>query len=207
MPRIDGVTDSRAGLLVRLAYYFTRRALAGVSQQATPAMLDPLRLYAHLPGVLRGYGALERATAKLTGLDKRLRAIAELKAATLVACEYCIDLGSEIARDWGLTDAELLALGDYRDSPLFTDLDKLVLDYAVGMCRTPAHVPDELTTRLRARLSDAQLVELTHLIALENLRARFNVALGVDAASFSGARVCALPERDPLHRNNQGDQP
>lgn len=206
MPRIDGVTDSRAGPLVRLAYYFTRRALARVSQRATPAMLDPLRLYAHLPGLLRGYGALERATAKLTGLDKRLRALAELKAATLVACEYCIDLGSRISRGWGLTDAELLALGNHRDSPLFSDLDKLVLDYAVGMCRTPASVPDELTTRLRVHLTDAQLVELTYLIALENLRGRFNIALGVEAAGFSDGQVCALPERDPFDRNNPGDQ-
>lgn len=204
MPRIDGVSDSRAGPLVRLAYHFTRRALARVSQHATPAMLDPLRLYAHLPGLLRGYGALERATAKLTGLDKRLRALAELTAATLVACEYCIDLGSRISRGWGLSDAELLALGNYHDSPLFTDLDKLVLDYTVGMCRTPASVPEELTARLRTHLSDAQLVELTHLIALENLRARFNVALGVEAAGFSHGQVCALPQREPLDRDGQG---
>lgn len=196
MPRIDCVTDSQAGALVRLAFYFTRRALARVSPHATAAVLDPLRLYAHVPGLLRGYGTLERATARLTGLDKRLRALAELTAATLVACEYCIDLGSEIARGWGLTDAELLALGNYRDSPLFTDLDRLVIDYADGMCRTPAHVPDELTTRLRTYLSDPQLVELTHLIALENLRARFNVALGVESAGFSDAQVCALPQRD-----------
>jgi AhpD family alkylhydroperoxidase len=195
MPRIDVVSDAQAGPLVRLAYHFTARDLAKVSDRAGEGMLDPLRLYAHVPGLLRGYGGLERATAKLTGLDKRLRALAELKAATLIACEYCIDLGSQIARDWGLTDAELLALADYRASGLFTELDRLVLDYAVGMCRTPVDVSDELVTALRARLSDAEIVELTHVIALENLRGRFNRALGVDPAGFSDGMVCAIPQR------------
>jgi AhpD family alkylhydroperoxidase len=212
MPRIDGVTDSQAGPYARLAYYFTRRGLTQLSDRATERMLDPLRLYAHIPGLLRGYAGLERATAKLTRLDKRLRALAELKAATLVACEYCIDLGSQVARNWGLNDAELLALATYRDSPLFSDVEKLVLDYAVAMCRTPAQVPDELFAALREHFNNAELVELTYLIALENLRGRFNLALGVGAAGFSDGMVCAIAHtesassgQDTTTQNRQGD--
>jgi AhpD family alkylhydroperoxidase len=192
MPRIEGISDNRAGPYVRLVYHFTRRGLTRLGDRTLDGMLDPLRLYAHLPGLLRGYAALEQATAKLDGLDKRLRALAEFTAASLVACEYCIDLGSLVARRWGLTDAELRALPTYRDSPLFTDLDKAVLDYTVGMCRTPAHVPEKVFAALRARLTAAQLVELTHLIALENLRARFNIGLGVDAAGFSDGAACGV---------------
>jgi 4-carboxymuconolactone decarboxylase len=102
-------------------------------------------------------------------------------------------LGSQISRRWGLSDAELLALPSYRSSALFTDLDKLVLDYAVGTSRTPAEVSDALVARLRKHFDDAQLVELTHLIALENLRGRFNLALGIGAAGFSEGMVCAVP--------------
>jgi AhpD family alkylhydroperoxidase len=195
MPRIGTVGNAQAGPRTRLIYYFTARSLARLGGRALERMLDPLRLYAHVPGLLRGYAALEQATAKLSGLDKRLRALAELKAATLVACEYCIDLGSQVARSWGLSDDELLALPSYRDSALFSDLDKLVLDYAAGMCSTPVEVPDRLVAALREHLGDAQLVELTHLIALENLRGRFNLALGVDAAGFSEGMVCAVPQR------------
>jgi 4-carboxymuconolactone decarboxylase len=150
-------------------------------------------MYAHVPGLLRGFARLEQATARLHRVDKRLRALAELKAATLTHCEYCIDLGSQISRRWGLSDAELLALPSYRSSALFTDLDKLVLDYAVGTSRTPAEVSDALVARLRKHFDDAQLVELTHLIALENLRGRFNLALGIGAAGFSEGMVCAVP--------------
>lgn len=88
-------------------------------------------------------------TGKLRRLGKRLRALAELKAATLTHCEYCIDMGSAISRRWGLADEELLALPGYRESPLFSELDKLVLDYAVAMSRTLADVPDELFGKLR----------------------------------------------------------
>ncbi|WP_236793719.1 carboxymuconolactone decarboxylase family protein [Amycolatopsis sp. GM8] len=184
MPRIEGISDTRAGPAVRLVYHFTRRGLTRLSDQAPEAMLDPLRLYAHLPGLLFGYAALETATGRLKRLDRRLRALAELKAANLVACAYCIDLGSVVARRWGLADAEVGALAAYQDSPLFTELEKRVLDYAAGMCRTPAHVPDEVFAALRAHLTDAQLVELTHVIALENLRSRFNIGLGIGAAGF-----------------------
>jgi alkylhydroperoxidase family enzyme len=102
-------------------------------------------------------------------------------------------LGSQISRQWGLTDEELLALPAYRTSPLFTDVEKLVLDDAVGMSRTPVDVPDELFARLREHFSATQLVALTHLIALENMRGRFNLALGVGAAGFTDGMVCAVP--------------
>jgi AhpD family alkylhydroperoxidase len=194
MARIAGVPPRRAGLHTRLAYHFTRRSLARLTGCAPEGMIAPLEMYAHLPGLLRGYAGLEQATARLHRVDKRLRALAELKAAALTGCEFCIDMGSQISRRWGLTDAELRALPGYRDSPLFSDLDRLVLDYAVGMSRTPVQVPDELFARLCRHFDVPQLVELTHLIALENLRGRFNRALGTGAAGFSEGQVCARPE-------------
>jgi len=193
MARIKGVPAAQAGLPVKIVYYFTRRALARLAGRETRQMIEPLEIYALVPPLFRAYARLEQATGKLRRLDKRLRALAELKAATLTHCEYCIDMGSAISRRWGLTDEELLALPGYRESPLFSELDKLVLDYAVGMSRTPADVPDELFGKLRAHLDDGQIVELTHLVALENMRGRFNLALGVGPAGFSEGMVCAVP--------------
>jgi AhpD family alkylhydroperoxidase len=177
---------------VKIAYHFTRRSIAKLTGRETDRMLEPLEIYALTPVLFKGYAKLEQATAKLHRLDKRLHALAELKAATLTHCEYCIDMGSAIARRWGLTDAELLALPSYPSSPLFSELDKLVLDYAVAISRTPVEVPDELFDRLRQHFDDAQLVELTHHIALENMRGRFNLALGISSAGFSTGMVCAV---------------
>lgn len=189
------IQEGRArGLRVKLIYAFTRRALARLSGREPERMLEPLQMLAHMPALLNAYAKLEQATAKLHRVDNRLSDLAELRAATLVSCEYCIDLGSQVARRRsGLTDEQLLALPSYRNSQLFTDREKLVLDYATGMSRTPVDVPDELFARLRQHFDDAQLVELTHHIALENLRGRFNLALGIDPAGFSDGMVCALP--------------
>ena len=104
MARIAGVSTRDAGLKVRLAYYFTRRQIARLAGRETERMIEPVQVYAHLPGVLSAYGRLEQATAKLDRLEDRFKALAELKAATLTNCEYCIDLGSQIARRWGLSD-------------------------------------------------------------------------------------------------------
>ncbi|HEX5909246.1 MAG TPA: carboxymuconolactone decarboxylase family protein, partial [Thermoleophilaceae bacterium] len=154
----------------------------------------PIQVMAHRPGLLNAYGKLEQATAKLDRLPERLNHLAQLKAATLTSCEFCIDLGSQVARKAGLSDQELLALPDYRRSGLFSELDTLVLDYAVAASRTPVDVPDELFAALRTHLDEAQMVELTHLVALENYRGRFNMAVGIGAAGFSEGMVCAVPE-------------
>ncbi|WP_242394271.1 carboxymuconolactone decarboxylase family protein [Anaeromyxobacter oryzisoli] len=206
MARIAGVSGREAGPLVKLAYVFTRRQLARLTGREPERMIEPLEMYAHVPALLRGYGRLEQATAKLHRLDERLKVLAELKAATLTQCEYCIDMGSQIARRSGLSDEQLLVLSSHRESALFTEVEKLVLDYAVGMSRTPVEVPDALFAELRKHLDDAQLVELTHVIALENMRGRFALALGIGAAGFSQGMVCALPATTPRSAPASADQ-
>lgn len=197
MARIKPVSSARAGLRVKIAYHFTRRSIGKLTGRETERMIEPVQMYAHVPVLFRGYAKLEQATTRLHHLDKRLHALAELKAATLTQCGYCIDMGSAISRRWGLTDEEILALPNYQASPLFSGLDKLVLDYAVGMSRTPAEVPEELFGRLRQHLDDGQIIELTHHIALENMRGRFNLALGIGPAGFSNGMVCATPAVHP----------
>jgi alkylhydroperoxidase family enzyme len=196
MARIAEVPASHAGLTIRLVQRFGPRAMRKLTGRAPERGLEPLRFYAHMPRrLMMAIFRLEGATAKLRRLDQRLGDLAQLKTATLTNCEYCIDLGSQIGRHRsGFTDEQLLALPRYRDSDRFTAVEKLVLDYAVAVTRTPVDVSDELFAQLREHLDDAQLVELTHVIALENYRGRFNFALGADAAGFSEGMVCALPE-------------
>ncbi len=197
MPRLNGVSDRDAGPGAKIAFFFTKRKLAKMTGLETAGMLEPLRMYAHIPRLLNAYGRLEQAESKLEILSPRHRALAELKSATTVRCEYCIDLGSQIARQWGLTDEELLALSDYQNASCFSDLDKLILEYATAISRTPVEVSDRLFDALRAHFDTPQLVGLTHVITLGNLRARFNVALDIGSSGFSDNRVCALPDAFP----------
>jgi alkylhydroperoxidase family enzyme len=193
MARLPGVSNRDAGLSTKIAYYFMKRHFKKITGHENEAMLAPVQVLAHVPTLLSGYGKLEQAVAKVHLLDLRHRALAELKAATIVRCEYCIDLGSRISRDWGLTDEDLLSLPNHRDATCFSDVDKLVLDYATAMSRTPVEVSDELFDALRQHFDVPQLVELTHVIALENLRGRFNLALDIGSAGFSEGMVCAIP--------------
>lgn len=94
-----------------------------------------------------------------------------------------------------MTEAQIEGLARYRESDAFSALEKDVLDYAVALSRTPANASEELVARLRAQLSDAQLVELTAAIAWENFRARFNRGFDVAAQGFSAGAVCPIPER------------
>jgi AhpD family alkylhydroperoxidase len=197
MSRIDGVSDGEAGVVTRTVLRMARRETAKLTGREPARMIEPLEAYAHAPRLLIGYGLLEGATAKLDRVDERLKVLAELKAATLTNCEYCIDIGSTIAQRAGISEAQLLALPHYRDSELFDELEKLVLDYAVGVSTTPVSVSEELFSQLRSHFDDAQMVELTNVIALENMRGRFNLALGIGAAGFSEGMVCAVPETLP----------
>jgi alkylhydroperoxidase family enzyme len=85
------------------------------------------------------------------------------------------------------------ALPNYRTSPIFSETEKLVLEYADAMTQTPVEVPETLFAKLRSILDEAQLVELTANIAWENCRARFDHAFGVEAEGFSARSFCALP--------------
>ena len=186
--------DHHAGVFTRLLLSTARRKTRKLTGRETERMIEPLQAYALQPRLLLGYGMLEMATAKLTRVPERLKVLAELKAAALTNCEYCTDIGSQIARRSGLSDDQLLALARYSDSDLFDELEKLVLDYAVAMSRTPVAVSDELFEALQRHFDEAQLVELTNIIAVENMRGRFNLALGIGSADFSEGLVCAVPE-------------
>jgi hypothetical protein len=77
---------------------------------------------------------------------------------------------------------------------LFSDREKLALDYTVAVMRTPVEVTDELFAQLKEHFTDAQLVELTALLTLVNLD-RFNAAFGIGSAGFSEGMVCVVPDR------------
>ena len=195
MARIPGVSPHQAEPELAGTLGYAREMMAQIAGRATERGAEPIELLAHAPELLRGVLAHQQAAAEANRVPTRLKHLAELKAATLTNCEYCIDLGSQISRRAGLSDELLLALPVYRTSPLFTELEKLVLDYAVAVTRTPVDVSDELFAKLREHFDEAQLVELAAAIAWENYRARFNRVFGVRPVGFCEGAFCALPQR------------
>ena len=182
--------EPRQGVFARLVARGGRRAYG--------RELEASAVYAQHPRLMVDFMRFNRAAERCRHVPKALSELAVLKAATIVGCEFCIDIGSEYARRSGLGDAQLLALHEAHESGLFSADELLVIDLATGMTRTPGAVGDELMARVRERFGVKGSLELIHLIGWENTRARVNVALDVGAAGFSEGKVCALPDREPL---------
>ena len=101
--------------------------------------------------------------------------------------------GSALGRKAGVTEQQLRDFHAYRESAVFSDEEKLVMEYAEEMTRENVMVPEELVERLQRQFSEAEIVDLTFAIAVENLRARFNNALDIPVAGFSGGAYCPMP--------------
>ena len=84
----------------------------------------------------------------------------------------------------GATEDKIRDVARAAESPLFAADERAALEYAEVMTITGQKVSDELFARLRSHFSEAQIVELTAAVALENFRSKFNVALGIEAQGF-----------------------
>ena len=154
----------------------------------------PIAVTAHHPEVFAAYMGFERAFGRASKVEAKLTTLAAVKVASLVGCPCSMDVGSAVGRAAGVTEAQLRALAEYRRSSRFSELERLVLDYAVAMTATPVDVPETLFADLHRQLNDEQMVELTATIAWENYRARFDHALGIEAQGFSDGAYCVRPE-------------
>ena len=182
--------------MVKLVYFFMRKGMKKLTgrEAARGSGIEPVEIWARQPKMMSGMGKFQQAVRKGKSVDERLKYLVELKGAQMIGCEFCVDLGSQICRNSGFSDEELLALPRYRQSELFTEREKLALDYTVGVMRTPVEVTDELFARVQEHFSDEQIVEITALLTVVNLD-RFNAAFGVGSAGFSEGMVCVPADR------------
>jgi AhpD family alkylhydroperoxidase len=181
-PRIAPAT----GLQARLAVWAGRR-------QHGPEIAESAAVYARHPRLTRWFALFNRQVEGRGVIPERLQHLAVLKAATVVECEFCIDIGSELARRAGLADAQLLALHDPEPSGLFTADELAVIAFAHGMSITPAAVDDATADAILDRFGERGLIELSYLVAWEDFRARLNTGLAIGAGGFSEGKVCAVP--------------
>jgi alkylhydroperoxidase family enzyme len=167
-----------------LADWFTRRKLGEA--------LDPIRAMGHHDQVLKASGLLEQRAARWQRVDVSIKHLATMAAAARIGCQWCIDFGYWVMHGEGIPPEKIEAVPHWRDSDLFDPLERLVLEYAEAMTETPPTVGDELVRRLLDHLDEAQLVELTATICLENWRSRFNSAVGLTGQGFRDR--CEAPQ-------------
>lgn len=165
---------------------------ARFSRHRYGTVLDPLAAMGHNTRVGLAYGLFELQVERWRKLDEGLKDLAVMAAAAAIGCSWCMDFGYwESTMQHDVPAEKIRAVPRWRDSDVFTELERLVLEYAEAMTDTPPSVTDEMVERLRGHLSDAQLVELTAIVAVENLRSRINAALGLTAQGFKDR--CEIP--------------
>ena len=152
---------------------------------------DGLGVMWHNRKVLNFSFGLSRKAEKWDLVDEDLKTFAHMAAAGQVGCGFCLDLGYFMAHNRGLDVTKAREVPRWRESDVFTPLERDVLEYAEAMSQTSPAVSDELSARLLEQLGPAALVELTAFIALSNFTARTNTALGIRSQGFSAA--CGLP--------------
>ncbi|HEY5718366.1 MAG TPA: carboxymuconolactone decarboxylase family protein [Motiliproteus sp.] len=159
------------------------------------AVLKPGLLWARVPKLFAAvallYGVLDR---KGSPIDPVLRSLVTVRVSQLNWCEFCVDINAAtLDRRCGST-AKVEALHAWRDSGLFDARERLVLEYTEAMTITGQQVSEQLVAALREYFDEDGLVELTGLVAFQNLSSKFNSALDVPAQGF--CRVAAMPPRD-----------
>jgi alkylhydroperoxidase family enzyme len=170
--------------LLRLVEAYSRREYGRV--------LDPALAFGHNTKVLLSYLRFEQKVAKWRTLDEGLKHLALMVASARIGCEWCMDFGFWQADRLGLPldkVAKVPAWREHRDA--FTELEQQVMEYAEAMTATPPTVTDEQSARLQKELGEAALVELTAIVAIENLRSRVNSAFGLTGQGFSDQ--CEIP--------------
>lgn len=144
----------------------------------------------HNRPVLRASFAMGQKASKWDACDANLKSYAHMAVAALIGCSFCLDLGYFQAHNEGLDEAKAREIPRWRESHVFTPLERDVLEYAEAISQTPPTVTDELSARLLEQLGAAALLELAAYAAMANQMARMNVALGIEAQGFSAA--CGL---------------
>lgn len=153
------------------------------------SVLDAALLWARSPRLFLGvallYGMIDRRTSPL---DPALRSLVTVRVSQINGCAFCVDLNSATLLRRGASMEKINALADWRDSNLFDERERAVLDYAEAMTLSGAGVDDSHGKSLRAHFDDDAIVELTGLIAFQNMSSKFNSALAIPAQGF-----CTLP--------------
>ncbi len=131
-----------------------------------------------------------RKSEKWGELDHNLTSFATMAAAAEIGCSFCLDLGYFMSHNKGLDEIKAREVPRWRESEVFTPLEKRVMEYAAAMCHTPVTVTDEMSAALLKDLGPAGLVELTAKVGFMNSSARGNIALGIHSEEY--AEACGL---------------
>jgi alkylhydroperoxidase family enzyme len=178
------------GLTGYMVKRFSRKLLGDVP--------EPAEVMWHNRTALMDVSRFGRKVQKWHQLDPNLQSFAHMAVAALIGCSWCLDFNYFHTHNVGLDEVKASEVPRWRESTVFTPLERDVMEYAEAMSVTPPCVTDELSARLLEQLGAPALLELTALVGFANMSTRSNTALGIESQGFSAA--CELPLAQPSTR-------
>jgi len=147
-------------------------------------------VYWHHQKVLMDMAAVGNKVRKWDRCDEQLKSFAHMAVASRVGCTWCLDFNYFEANNQGLDMDKAREIPRWRESGVFSPLEREVLAYAEAMTATEPTVTDQMVASLRDQLGDAAVLELTAVVSFANFTTRANVALGIESDGFAAA--CGL---------------
>ena len=159
------------------------------------AVLNPALLWGRVPGLFAAvailFGVLDR---KKSPISPVLRALLTVRVSQINHCSFCVDINSFLSLARGAEREKLDALGAWRESPLFDERERVALEYAEAITFSERRVDGDLVAGLKGHFDGDHLLELTALVAFQNMSSKFNAALDVPPQGFcsldKGGRQC-----------------
>jgi AhpD family alkylhydroperoxidase len=148
--------------------------------------LDIIKALSLRPKLAGAVGAMNDAVFAST-LDWRLHELVRMRIAQVNGCTVCLAWRTPEAREAGVTDQLLAAVGSWRDESDFSDAERVALEFTELFCTDSVSISDELMTRLGQHFDPGEIVELTLVIGKYLSQGRFMQVLGLDQES------CAVP--------------
>ncbi len=157
-------------------------------------VLKPALLWARVPRLFAAvamlYGVLDR---KSSPIDPVIRSLITVRVSQINWCRFCVDINSSVlAKRTGSMD-KVDALEQWSHSELFSEREKTVLEYVEAITFTDRHVEDALIQRLSEYYDEDEIVEMTGLIAFQNMSSKFNSALDLPTQGFCHKRSESRP--------------
>lgn len=174
--------------LSRYPWYI--RMILRMQRRKYGSELEPARLWGRSPRVFLALTLLYRSIdRKSSPIGAGLRSLVTVRISQINWCAFCVDLNSATALERHVAPSKLADLPGFRESAHFSAREKIALRYAEAATITGAVIDDALKDELRLHFDDDAIVELTALIAFQNLSSKFNSALQVPAQGF-----CRTPD-------------
>lgn len=178
------------------AYPWYLRPFFWKQKRTYGSVLESALLWARVPRLFLGvallYGMIDR---KSSPIDSALRSLVTVRVSQINWCPFCVDLNSATLLKRGVAMEKVQAVADWRTSELFDERERAALDYAEAVTDSNRQVDDELVRRLRDFFDEDSVIELTGLIAFQNMSSKFNSALAVQPQGFCRLPVAGIPEK------------